>query len=156
MRYIVSLAPHFHDLYSSLELCSEGPWFTCIQEDGCDKGVHQMYLGTDRNTPVIPNWFQACQCCCCLCYPDEYLWLGTLISYNWAQVLEARDCLKLWLSQASVHLISVLMPLALSSAWSSQHWSPCRRLRRLCRDTKLILPVLPLLLGHRCHQQSRN
>ena len=29
-----------------------------IQEDGCDMGVHQSYLGTERNTPVIPNWFQ--------------------------------------------------------------------------------------------------
>ena len=47
-----------------------------------------------RNTPVIPNWFQLCQCCCCLCYPRECLRLGTLISYNWAQVLEACDCLK--------------------------------------------------------------
>ena len=43
----------------------------------------------------------------------------------------------------------------LSSAWSSRHWSPCRRLWRLCRDVKLILPVLlPLLLLHRCNQQS--
>ena len=44
---------------------------------------------------VNPDWFQPCQCCCCLCYPGEYLRLGTLISYNWAQVLEACDCLKL-------------------------------------------------------------
>ena len=28
------------------------------KEDGCDKGAHQSYLGTERNTPVIPNWFQ--------------------------------------------------------------------------------------------------
>ena len=49
-----------------------------------------------------------------------------LISYNWAQVLEACDCLKLLF-----HLIYVLMPLVfLSSAWSSWHWSPCRRLWR--------------------------
>ena len=39
--------------------------------------------------------FQPCQCCCCMCYPREYLRLGTLISYSWAQVLEACDCLKL-------------------------------------------------------------
>ena len=32
-----------HGLYSSLELCCEGPWFTSIQEDGCDKGAHQSY-----------------------------------------------------------------------------------------------------------------
>ena len=89
------MAPHFHGLYSSLELCFEGPWFTSIQEDECDKGAHQSYLGTERNTPVIRDWFQPCRCCCCLCYTGEYLMLGILISYNWAQVLEACDCLKL-------------------------------------------------------------
>ena len=49
------VASHFHGLNSSLELCCEGPWFTSIQEDGCDKGMHQLYLGAERNTPVIPN-----------------------------------------------------------------------------------------------------
>ena len=66
-----------------------------IQGDGCDKGVHQSYLGTERSTPVVPNWFQLCQCCCCLCYPWKYFRLGTLISYNGAQESEAWDCLKL-------------------------------------------------------------
>ena len=43
----------------------------------------------------------------------------------------------------------------LSSAWSSRHWSQCCRLWSLCRDAQLILPVLlPLRLGHRCHQQG--
>ena len=93
-QYLV-VAPDFHGLHSSLELCCEGPWFTSIQEDGCDKRAHQSYLGTEKNTPVIPNWFQPCQCCCCLCCPGKYLGLGTLISYNWAQVLEVCDCLKL-------------------------------------------------------------
>ena len=53
-------------------------------------------------------------------------------------------------------LISVLCHwCCLSSAWSSRQGSPCRRLWRLCRDAQLILPVLlPLLLSHRCHQQS--
>ena len=96
MRCVVSCSStSFQCFYSSLELCCEGPWFTSIQEDGCDKGAHQSYLGAKRNIPVIPNWFQPCQCCCCLCYPGEYLRLGTLISYNWAQVLEACDSLKL-------------------------------------------------------------
>ena len=100
VKYL-EVAPHFHrihvacKLYSSLELCCEGPWFKSVHEDGCDKGAHQSYLGAERNTPVIPNWFQPCQCCCCLRYPGEYLRLRTLISYNWAQVLEACDCLKL-------------------------------------------------------------
>ena len=34
-------------------------------------------------------------CCCCLCYPRVYLRLGTPISYNSAQLLEACDSLKL-------------------------------------------------------------
>ena len=43
----------------------------------------------------------------------------------------------------------------LSLALSSQCWSPCRRLWRLCQDTQPNLPVLlPLLPSHRCHQQS--
>ena len=116
--------------------CTWFPWFvfffgallwgsmihkhTGLQEDGCDKGVHQSYLGAERNTPVIPNWFQPCQCCCCLCYSGEYLRLGTLIRYNWAQVcLFVGWCFEpsqplgvtsglrtwsLWLSQVSVHL----------------------------------------------------
>ena len=55
-------------------------------------------------------------------------------------------------------LISVLMPLCcLSLTWSSQHWSPCCTLCRLCQDTQLILLVLPpILLSHQCHRQSRN
>ena len=48
---------------------------------------------TKRNTPVVPNWFQPCQCCCCLCYPGKYPGLGTLVRYKWAQVLEACDSL---------------------------------------------------------------
>ena len=26
-----------------------------VQEDRCDKGAHQLYLRTERNTHVIPN-----------------------------------------------------------------------------------------------------
>ena len=72
-----------------------GNMVTSIQEDGCEKGAHQAYLGAERNTLVNQNSFQPCQCCCCLCYPGEYLRLGTLISFNSARVLEACDCLKL-------------------------------------------------------------
>ena len=53
--------------------------------------MHQSYLGTERNT-VIPNWFQPCKCCYCLCYPGQYLRLRIIISYNWAQVLEVEAC----------------------------------------------------------------
>ena len=91
----LAVAPFFHGLYSSFELYCEGPRFTSVQEDGCDKRAHQVYLGAGRNTPVIPNWFQPCRCCCCLCYPGECLRLRTLISYNWTLVLEACDCFKL-------------------------------------------------------------
>ena len=38
-----AVAPHFHGLYSSLELYCEGLWFTSIQEGGCDKRAHQLY-----------------------------------------------------------------------------------------------------------------
>ena len=41
----------------SLDLFCECPWFTSIQEHGCDKGAHQSHLRTERNTHVIPNWF---------------------------------------------------------------------------------------------------
>ena len=47
-------------LFFSFELCCEGPWFTSIHEDGCDKGAHQSYPATERNTPAIPNWFELC------------------------------------------------------------------------------------------------
>ena len=83
----LTVAPHFHGSYSSYQLCCEGPWFTSIQEYGCDKRSHQSYLGTERNAPVVPNGFQSCQCCCRLCYPGEHLRLRTLVIYNWAMVL---------------------------------------------------------------------
>ena len=64
----------------------------------------------------------------------------------------------LWLSKAFVRLLCSpcwCSCCCLSSTWSFRHWSPCRRLRRLCRGTPHILPVLlPLLLSHRCHQES--
>ena len=44
---------------------------------------------------MLLSWFQPCQYCCCLCYPEEQISLGTIISYNLAQVLEACVCLKL-------------------------------------------------------------
>ena len=65
-----------------------------MQEDGYDKGTHQSYLGTQRTAPVLPDWFQPRKCCCCLCYPVEYLRLGALVGYK-TQVLEACDCFKL-------------------------------------------------------------
>ena len=45
MRCVVScVASRSHGLYSSLELCCEGPLFTSIQEDGCDQGAQQSML----------------------------------------------------------------------------------------------------------------
>ena len=62
--------------------------------------------------------------------------------------------------RASVHLLWSLcwcQLCCLSSAWSSRHWPPCRRLWRLCRDAQLILPVLlSFLLSQWCHRQSEN
>ena len=73
------ISTSFPWLCSSLQLCCAGSWFTSIQEDECDRGVYQSYLGTERDAPVVPNWFQPCQCCFRLCYPGEYLRLGTLV-----------------------------------------------------------------------------
>ena len=54
-RSYLVLVSHFHGSYFSLQLCCESPWFSLIQEDECDKGAHQSYLGTYLNAPVIPN-----------------------------------------------------------------------------------------------------
>ena len=43
-------------------------------------------------SPVVPNWSQPWQRCCRQCCPWEHFRLGTLVNYNWAQVLEAGDC----------------------------------------------------------------
>ena len=64
---------------------------------------------------LMQNWFQPCQCCCCLCYPREYLRLGTLISYNCAQVFEACDCLKL----LSIHVLMLLVLFDISLVFSA-------------------------------------
>ena len=81
-------------------------------------------------TPIIPNWFQPCQCYCCLCYPGQYFRLGTFISYNWAQVLEACDCLK---------LLSIYFDLCVDATGVVCHQLSLlgRRLWRLCWDTQL-------------------
>ena len=83
------------------------------------------------------------------------------VSQAWSphQLWLSPGILSLWLSQASVHSLWSLCWChwcCLSSAWSSRHWSLRRRLWRLCQDSQLNLPVLlPLLLSHQCHQQSR-
>ena len=100
--YYFAVVHHFHGLFSFLQLCCEGPRFTSLQEDGCDKGAHQSYLGAERNTRVIPNWFQPCQCCCCLCYPGQCLRLGSLISRP------QRD----WQTEASLFFILFLSRLS--------------------------------------------
>ena len=45
----------------------------------------KMDVTRERISRITSNWFQPCQCCCCLCYPGEYLRLRTLIGYNCAQ-----------------------------------------------------------------------
>ena len=146
------VTPHFHGLYSSLLLCCDSSLFTSIQ-DRCDKGVHQSYLGTERNAPIIPKLISTLSklLSSVLSCPEEYLKFRTIATYNWAQVLEACDCLKL-LSTYWYFKFSVLMP-----PLSSQHRSSCLRLRRLCRHAQLILSVfLPLLLSHQPHEHSRD
>ena len=88
----------------------------------------------------------------CMCNPGQYLRLGTLISYDWAQVLEACD----FSSFCPFALISLLMPLALSVI-NLVFWALVSMLCSMCmlrRDAQLNLPVLPFLLSHQCHQQS--
>ena len=45
------------------------------------QGSVSVCLGAERNTPVIPNWFQPRQCGCCLCYPGKYLGLTSFKTY---------------------------------------------------------------------------
>ena len=40
------------------------------------------YLGVERNTRVIPNWFQPCRCCCCLRYPGDTSFYESAINFN--------------------------------------------------------------------------
>ena len=73
--------------------------------------------------------------------------LGTIISYNWAQVLEDCNCFK---------LLSMYVTLCVDAIGVVCHQlgllgtaSPCCRLWRLFRGAQPILPVfLPLLLSH--------
>ena len=89
MPSILAVAPHFHGLYSSLQL-----W--CNNSQAYRKmGPHESYFGTERNALVVPNRLQPCQWCCLLFYYGEHLRLETFVTYNWAQVLEACGCLKL-------------------------------------------------------------
>ena len=37
-----------------------------MQEDGCDKGAHQSYLGAERNISVIPVLVNAAVVCAIL------------------------------------------------------------------------------------------
>ena len=49
MRCVVSCgSTSFPWLYSSLELCCEGPWFTSIHKDGCDKSASVVSWNWDK------------------------------------------------------------------------------------------------------------
>ena len=67
-----------------------------MHEDGCNKEVLSV---VSWNWEKYPCHFKLVLTLSvlllCLCYPGEYLRLGTLISCNLAHVLEACDCLKL-------------------------------------------------------------
>ena len=62
-------------------------------------------------------------------------------AWNPHQIQLSPGTWSLWLSRASVHLLwsrCLSHWCCLSSAWFSRHWSPCRRLWKLCRDAQLI------------------
>ena len=56
----------------------------CIQEDGCNKGVHRLYLGAYL---VIPNWFQPCH---------PLMWISIILAlfcfFNWAGCIDFFGC----------------------------------------------------------------
>ena len=134
LRCVVSsIAPHFHGLYSLLQLCCEGPWFTSIWEAGCDRG----------STPVVfwnwEKWF-----CHSRPVPTLSVLLLSVLSLRVSQIWNPCQfelqlnpgTWSLWLSQASVHLLWSLCWChwcCLSMTGSSWHWSPCHRLWRLSR-----------------------
>ena len=70
------VALHVRGLYSSLE-SGESPWFTPYRKMNVIR--YQSYIRANWNTLVIPNWSQACHCCCCVCYPKQYLRLVTVV-----------------------------------------------------------------------------
>ena len=81
-------------LWGSMIHKHTGRWISRILE------LREMLL-------LVPNWFKPFQCYCHLRHPGQNLKLGTIISYNWTQVLEACDCL------SPFSLITVLMQLVL-------------------------------------------
>ena len=83
MRCVVSRSStHFQGLYSSLELCCEGPRFTSIQEDGCDKEAHQFILELREILLSFQTAFILVNAAVVCAILEIYLWHGSLISYN--------------------------------------------------------------------------
>ena len=94
-------APHFHGLYSSLELCCEGPWFRSIQDINVTSERISRFLEVGEILLSFRTGFN----------------LQASVDLRWSL------CWCHW--------------CCLPSARSSRHWSPCRRLWTLCRDTQL-------------------
>ena len=125
---------------------------------------HRARSMWQRSAPVVSWSWKKYSCHSKLVSTLSMLLLSVLSwrasrAWNPHQLYLSPDTWSLWQSKASVHLLWSLCWChwcCLSSAWSSRHWSPCRRLWRLCHliYAHLTLPVLPLLLSHRCHQQS--
>ena len=126
------------------------PWSSAVKVHD-SQAYRKMYMTRKRISRiselretllVIRNWLQPCQCCCCLYYPGEYLRLGTLISYNWAQVLEACDCPK----PLSIHFDLLLMQLVLfvtpEGRPGMSDVSPLSGISRLSFDATLLSPLL--------------
>ena len=92
--YLV-VAPHFHGMYSSLEFCCKGPWFTRIHKDGCDKEASQDISWNWEIYSCHSKLVSTLSMLLLSVLSGQHLRLWTFISYNWAQILEACDCLKL-------------------------------------------------------------
>ena len=141
-----SVASHLKGLHSFLLICCKSPWFNGKQKYWNDKTMHQLHLWSKKYV-ISPNWLQLCKSCSGLHNPWESL-----------RVLSHHDLKQMKL--VTVHsfrpftLISLWMPLALSSVWSSQHRSPSYSLCRFCWDFQLglLVPALPQL-EHLCHWQ---
>ena len=128
----LALASHFHGLYSSLELCCAGPWFTSIQEDGLTRERISHTLELREILLSFQTGFKLVNTAVVCAILESVSGLEPLS----ISVITEPRYLKLVtvLSFCPFTLISALKPLVLFviSFVFFQHWSPCCRLWRLC------------------------
>ena len=74
-----SKATHLMEMYSSFQLCCQGPGFicTCIYEDGYDELV--LSFGSTRDARVPSYRFSSRESGCCPCNHEWYLRRGSFI-----------------------------------------------------------------------------